>query len=74
MLKVVDNGPGLPPRALKNLFKPFKGSAKAGGTGLGLAIAREMMRGHGGDLTLEHTCAEGSRFCITLPDRSDLRC
>ncbi len=72
MLEVADNGPGLPPRALKNLFKPFKGSAKAGGTGLGLAIAREMMRGHGGDLSLKQTGADGSRFCITLPDRADV--
>jgi len=42
-IHVSDNGPGLPPRALENLFLPFEGSAKAGGTGLGLSIARNWL-------------------------------
>jgi signal transduction histidine kinase len=66
-IDVVDDGPGLPPRAQEKLFRPFEGSARAGGTGLGLAIARELVRGHGGDLTLVDTDKDGTRFRITLP-------
>lgn len=66
-IDVTDNGPGLPPRARDKLFQPFEGSARAGGTGLGLAIARELARGHGGDLVLISTGADGTRFRIRLP-------
>jgi signal transduction histidine kinase len=62
-----DDGPGLPPKAVENLFVPFKGSARAGGTGLGLAIARELMRAHGGDLRLHQSDAGGTIFILTLP-------
>jgi signal transduction histidine kinase len=65
-ISVVDNGPGLPPRARDNLFVAFEGSARAGGTGLGLAIARELVAAHGG--TLSYTpLTPGTRFDITLP-------
>ncbi|MEM7225736.1 MAG: HAMP domain-containing sensor histidine kinase [Pseudomonadota bacterium] len=66
-IRVSDNGPGLPPRARDKLFQPFAGSARPGGTGLGLAIARDMVRAHGGDLKLEYSTAEGTRFCMVLP-------
>ena len=66
-IDIVDDGPGLPPRAREKLFRPFEGSARAGGTGLGLAIARELVRGHGGDLTLVATDKDGTRFRIALP-------
>lgn len=66
-IDVVDDGPGLPPRARDKLFQPFEGSARAGGTGLGLAIARELVRSHGGDLTLVETGSGGTTFRIALP-------
>ena len=69
-LQILDDGPGLPPRAQKNLFKAFEGSGRSGGTGLGLAIARELMRAHGGDLTLSRTGAEGTAFHLDLPGKS----
>ncbi|MBT5495814.1 MAG: HAMP domain-containing histidine kinase [Alphaproteobacteria bacterium] len=62
-----DDGPGLPPRALANLFKPFDGSARAGVTGLGLAIAGELMRNHGGGLELVETGVDGTCFRAYLP-------
>ncbi|HEY0917606.1 sensor histidine kinase [Devosia sp.] len=66
VVSVSDNGPGLPPRALENLFVAFEGSARAGGTGLGLAIARELVEAHGG--RLEHVPqAAGTRFDVILP-------
>ncbi len=66
-IEVADDGPGMPPRAVENLFRPFAGSARAGGTGLGLAIAEEVMRAHGGEIVLKGTGAEGTVFCLTLP-------
>ncbi|HVZ00268.1 MAG TPA: HAMP domain-containing sensor histidine kinase, partial [Dongiaceae bacterium] len=68
-IEVVDDGPGLPPKAVENLFRPFRGSARAGGTGLGLAIARELARVQGGDLKLAESSGRGARFAIELPDR-----
>lgn len=68
-LEVRDDGPGLPPKALENLFVPFRGSARAGGTGLGLAIARELMRAQGGDLSLQRNGSDGATFSLYLPQR-----
>jgi len=67
VIDVVDDGPGLPPRARENLFRPFAGSARPGGSGLGLAIARELMRLHGGDLVLIASTGNGTTFRITMP-------
>ncbi len=66
-IELADDGPGLPPKARENLFRPFYGSARPGGTGLGLAIARELVRAHGGDLVLVTSTGSGSIFRITLP-------
>ena len=71
VLRLTDDGPGVPERALLNLFQPFVGSARRGGTGLGLAIARELAQGHGGDLDLVETGAGGSVFELTLPGAPD---
>jgi signal transduction histidine kinase len=65
-LEVRDDGPGLPEKALQNLFKPFTGSARAGGTGLGLSIAREILDAHGGTIELVDTGPQGTVFRITL--------
>ena len=66
-VEVCDNGPGLPEKALKNLFVPFAGSSRGDGTGLGLAISRELARAHGGDVWLMNTSPAGTRFCVRLP-------
>jgi len=66
-IEIADDGPGLPPRAIENLFRPFFGSARPGGTGLGLAIARELMRAQGGDLMLVSSTGAGTIFRLTLP-------
>jgi signal transduction histidine kinase len=66
-IEVADDGPGLPPKARDNLFRPFFGSARPGGSGLGLAIARELMRAHGGELSLVSSTASGTVFRLTLP-------
>lgn len=66
-IRVSDNGPGLPPKAQEHLFQPFQGNVRKGGAGLGLAIAQELVRGHGGQLTLAETGPEGTSFEIELP-------
>ena len=68
-IEVTDDGPGLPEKARDNLFTPFIGSARAGGTGLGLVIVRDVMRAHGGDIALMETGADGTVFCLELPEK-----
>jgi signal transduction histidine kinase len=69
ILRLADDGPGLPDRARAHLFQPFAGSTRRGGAGLGLAIARELAQGHGGDLSLVETGAAGTTFDLILPAR-----
>ncbi len=69
-IRFSDGGPGLPPRARQNLFRPFEGSARSGGTGLGLAICDEIMRLHGGSIRLVETQEigrEGTCFELVFP-------
>ncbi len=63
---VDDDGPGIPPDRRESVFRPFESSA-AGGTGLGLTIARDIVRAHGGDITLEESPLGGLRARIRLP-------
>ena len=72
-IEVADDGPGLPPKARDNLFRPFAGSARPGGTGLGLAIAREVMRAHGGDIALAESTAAGTVFLLRCRRRAERR-
>ena len=67
VIAVSDTGPGLPEQAREHLFTAFRGGIRKGGAGLGLAIAAELVRGHGGRLTLEETGPSGTRFAIRLP-------
>lgn len=66
-IAVSDNGPGLPPKAREHLFTAFQGGAREGGSGLGLVIASELVRGHGGTLSLRSSGPEGTVFDIHLP-------
>ncbi len=65
-IRVADTGPGLPKRAQDHLFQPFQSASKRG-TGLGLTIANELVRGHGGSLSLRSTGPGGTCFEIRLP-------
>jgi len=63
-LTVADNGPGISPETLPNLFKAFA-SSKSNGLGLGLAISRTIAQTHGGDLTVDPG-GHGRGACFTL--------
>ncbi|MEQ8398285.1 ATP-binding protein [Thalassobaculum sp.] len=67
-----DDGPGIPDDKRAHVFQPFvrlepSRNPATGGTGLGLTIARDIVRGHGGDLTLEESPAGGLRAVVRLP-------
>jgi two-component system osmolarity sensor histidine kinase EnvZ len=69
---VDDDGPGVPEDQREAVFKPFVrlDSARnldSSGTGLGLSIARDIARGHGGDITLEDSPLGGLRVVIRVP-------
>ena len=67
IIRIADNGPGVPERVQARLFQPFAGSGREGGAGLGLAIARELAQAHGGDLTLAKSGPDGAVFDLRLP-------
>ena len=62
-----DTGPGMSEAVRTRLFEAFSGAARAGGTGLGLAIARDLMRGHGGDIRLAESGPERTVFRLEVP-------
>lgn len=65
LLTVEDNGRGISPEIIHNIFNPFF-TTKTRGTGLGLAISKKIAREHGGDLTVESTPGKGSIFTLVL--------
>lgn len=68
-IEISDNGPGIPPAARERLFEAFQGSTRPGGSGLGLAIAAELVRSHGGDISLVDGQQPGATFQLRLPDK-----
>jgi two-component system, LuxR family, sensor kinase FixL len=67
VVTVVDNGPGIAPELLPNLFKAFS-SSKRRGLGLGLAISRTIAQNHGGDLSVDPGGnGQGACFKLQLP-------
>ena len=72
LIEVADDGTGLSARVRERLFQPFAGSSRADGSGLGLSIARDLMRGHGGDVRLVQTGESGTVFELELPLETDV--
>jgi signal transduction histidine kinase len=71
-LVVEDDGPGIPAAELDRVFEPFhrlesSRNRETGGVGLGLPITRNILRAHGGDVTLGNRPAGGLRAVMTLP-------
>jgi signal transduction histidine kinase len=70
VIRVQDNGPGIPKSVRDEVFQPFF-STKEEGTGLGLSIAYRIVEEHGGWLSLKSREGEGTTFTITLPCRKE---
>lgn len=68
ILKVSDNGPGIPVDIRENFFEPFVTRGKSDGTGLGAAIVKSIVEAHRGKISFE-TSAQGTTFNIRLPKR-----
>ncbi|MBI1832241.1 MAG: HAMP domain-containing histidine kinase, partial [Planctomycetes bacterium] len=69
---VLDNGPGIAPEKIEDIFKPFVSSKGSRGTGLGLPVSRKILREHGGDLVVQSQVGVGSKFMLKLPIKSPL--
>jgi signal transduction histidine kinase len=66
VVRVRDNGPGIPPDLRQKIFEVFF-STRGGGTGLGLPIAQRILESHGGWIELESEAGRGTTFSLRLP-------
>jgi signal transduction histidine kinase len=72
MVRVSDDGPGIPTEAAAGLFEPFfrvdrSRSKKTGGYGLGLSICKRIMEAHGGGIIFQNNPVRGASFILTFP-------
>ncbi len=65
---VSDNGAGIAPEHLPNIFRPFY-TTKGKGTGLGLSLAQRIVEDHGGRIEVASEVGKGTRFAVTIPVR-----
>jgi len=72
-LVVTDNGPGIEPDKIEELFEPFTSTKGHGGTGLGLPVVRKIVREHHGRTVVDSTPGVGTTFRIRLPAQEMLR-
>ena len=66
-ITIADNGPGIPPDQMDNLFSPFISSKKGRGTGLGLPVSQKILGEHGGRILVDSNPGQGCRFVLELP-------
>jgi len=71
-IAIEDDGPGIPDDLHEEAFRPFSRldasrNQNRKGVGLGLAIARDVVRGHGGDITLDRSDMGGLKAVLRLP-------
>ena len=68
VVRVVDQGPGIPEHEWERIFEPFqRGDAANSGSGLGLAIAKGFIEANGGQIAVESLPGQGTSFVVTLP-------
>jgi len=66
VIEVADNGRGIAPDHLPNIFRPFY-TTKGDGTGLGLSLARRIVEDHQGRIDVTSTVGKGTTFAVVLP-------
>jgi signal transduction histidine kinase len=62
---VADNGPGIPPDIIDEIFVPFFTTRK-NGSGIGLSVSRQIMKAHGGNLTVNSVPGQETVFCLSF--------
>jgi len=68
LIRVSDNGNGIPQKVLDKIFQPFFTTKPTGqGTGLGLSLSYDIVKAHGGELKVETKVGQGSEFIFKLP-------
>ena len=68
LIRVKDNGSGIPQKLLDKIFQPFFTTKPTGqGTGLGLSLSYDIVKAHGGDLKVETNNGEGAEFTVQIP-------
>lgn len=65
-IKITDNGSGIPSNLLEDIFIPFF-TTKKDGTGIGLSLSRQIIRMHGGELSVKSQPFHETSFIISLP-------
>jgi len=65
LITVADNGRGIENESLESIFVPFY-TTKPDGTGIGLSLARQIMRMHGGEITVNSNVGSGASFSLAL--------
>jgi two-component system sensor kinase FixL len=70
-IRIHDNGPGVDPAILDEMFEPFR-TTKPQGTGLGLAISRTIIQSHKGTIRVEPGSSGGATFVVTLPASQEI--
>ncbi len=68
-LTVADTGPGIADDVREKIFNPYF-TTKADGSGIGLTVARQIVKGHGGTISLESS-RDGTTFLVRLPVRTE---
>jgi signal transduction histidine kinase len=66
VVEVSDNGRGIAPDHLPNIFRPFY-TTKGDGTGLGLSLARRIVEDHHGRIDVSSALGKGTTFAVVLP-------
>ena len=72
LIRVSDNGPGIPNDLIDQVFDPFF-TTRAAGTGLGLAVLASVVQRHGGTVHANNRESGGAQFTILLPVESNLK-
>ena len=63
-----DNGNGISQKVVDKIFQPFFTTKPTGqGTGLGLSLGYDIIKAHGGNLTVKSNEGEGAEFIVNLP-------
>ena len=65
-IRVTDNGPGVPSDLIEDIFVPFF-TTKATGSGIGLSLSRQIIRMHGGELSVASLPYRETCFTVSLP-------